>query len=157
MARRTGSSAISAKTDTHIAQSDFVAGETKRVSLPRDLAPPIRKRVKQILDQNPYLGEPQLPGVIRLAEMEALRKDAQEILEKEGLVTEDRFGVDKAHPSFAILAQLQSGILRQEQSLAITIPTRKEHVAKSEEKMPRGGRSPENRKRGSGAPKLHLA
>lgn len=151
--------AISKRTDRHLTQSDFVASDRDRIVIPREVVGTVRKRVRTLLDQNPYLEQAQLAAVIRLAEMEKQLKEMKEIVTRDGAVIETRFGDLKKHPAQEIALQLQTAIARQEHALAISIPARKEKISKNEEKMKRGGPKPGFKKKrdGSVTPKLKLA
>jgi hypothetical protein len=155
MSRRTGATVIAPESGAEITNSIFVSGGENPVEVPAHLPQPIKDRVQEVFNLNPFLKEPQLPSVIRLAEMEARYRELQDIVAMEGMVCIDRFGAQKPHPAMLLLMNTQNALVTQERNLAISIPTRREQIAKNEDKVKRGGRTPKGKD--GGAPALRLA
>ena len=112
--------------------------------IPVGLDPEVRKRVKNTLELNPFLGQPQMAAVIRYARLQIRFEQIEAQIDQEGVTVIDRYGNDKEHPLLKFMNSTQGALVTQERNLAISVPTRREQIAKSEEK-PRTRKEPKGK------------
>lgn len=137
--------------------------DAKKMPVPKPgtVSAEVRQKVKEIFKPNPHLWSPgQLDPVIRLAEMKLRYEAMTAQIDREGLTTEDRFGVQKPHPLLSAHGGLCAAILSLERALGITFVARDVQVKQVEEQQPaKASRKRAATKNGSRrkAPVLQLA
>jgi hypothetical protein len=154
MPRRPANGNTRKESPNHVAGSVFT--EESPLVIPKNLGYTLRNRVKEILHQNSYLDQQQVPAVVRLAKLERQFRKVEETVEKEGLVVLDRFGAAKTNPLLSTMTAIQNSIVTQERNLAIAIPARNEQIAK-QDRGPRKTEATTTPQVKKGAPKLRLA
>ena len=155
MATKRPTGARTKESPNHVEGSAF--DSTQPLVIPKGLPLARRNRVKTLLEQNPYLGQSQVPGVVRLVRLYEQFDALMEELDIQGVMTENGNGLPTVNPIYSAVAKVQSAVLAQERSLAITIPSRTESVPKGDRKAklapPKGSKKPV----ANFAPKLRLA
>lgn len=137
----------------HVQGSAFDGAAPLRI--PLGLPASIRKRVKKILEDNPYLEQAHMAAVVRLAKLEESHRDLQDEVDRDGVTVQNRFGESVANPALQAMLKVQNALVTQERALAIAVPTRKEQISKSE--LKRAVPKTPNKAGKANTPKLRLA
>jgi hypothetical protein len=123
----------------------------QRPRIPSGLPPSIRKRVKTVLEQNPFLESPQLPSVIRYARLQERFDELDATIEQTGTVVVNKDGIKVPNPLIKSQLSIQSALVTQERQLAVAIVSRGNNLTKKDQS------TPEKLSRPTGAPPLRLA